>query len=626
VKEYRKCFHKETTHCRFFDQDFMFDNNTPIGEKFRLMRFSVFCLWVICLSFVQSQNKNCYLVADNYIEWSNTTNSIVFKTKIQHCFKGWCSFAFSKNSSIDGAKSIFIMFQIDNKLHNVKLQSHNGNTGNMEDVPVNYNFRYTDLFDLIELTSNVTVEFIGNDLNFVLFASNGKQKPSRDPFGKWTFPKHEKVDSRSLQSNPIFNSTLGEQNCYTELIFPPTLENLNPIPFFIGSSKIHIFLIFLCLILKNDQPMKSRGIFNVYGVVWSIMMNFTFFVNSFEWRTKYDCYFTLVGFNPTTSALITLLVSYNLRIVLTLQVNNHKLYIRNQNGKKTFIIRVIIFLKFLTSDWIMIISSVFIFLLQLLTALFILFLNNWKCSGRSLNPLQITYLFVMAAIAVIINIFDLLLVSKSLFGCKCRKVFIDNDPFMFRIQQLIGITFVGTYVVILVSYAAVLIPLTSILGYSPQNASYPLNNIIQSQTSHDISSRINVYLCGNVNHLNETLYTEWCSPNSKIWKKLNENIIENKDDCVQEYVQTNLPFKNIQEWSKFKGRKIKGVGRKTKETLTPTWTSWSTWSIIWRTSRFTSLEAFGVWPKNRNPFNFKRYSTNFTNQTFTKINICPENG
>jgi hypothetical protein len=198
------------------------------------------------------------------------------------------------------------------------------------------------------------------------------------------------------------------------------------------------------MFLKDEQPLKSRGIFPIMSAFfgfWSLVVNMTFFIGDFEWRSKYDCLFFMVGYNPTTSVQLILLILYSLRIVLTLQVNNHKVFIRNQNGNQTWIIRLINFLKLLTSDTSMLIIASIVYIISVVGDFIALILGEWSCITKPTNYFQLGYYVVSFPILLFIFIVDFVLMFKSLVRCRLRKILIASDPFSFRIQQWFGATF-----------------------------------------------------------------------------------------------------------------------------------------------------------------------------------------
>jgi hypothetical protein len=227
--------------------------------------------------------------------------------------------------------------------------------------------------------------------------------------------------------------------------------------------------IFLCMMLRNEQPLKSRGLFPIISAFfgfWSLSGNLTYFVPDFEWRTKYECYFTMVGFNPTISSQMIILFLYSLKIVLVLQVNNHKVYIRNQNGKQNFIIRLIYFLKLMTSDVSMVVLSIVIFAITFVGEVFFLFLGNWKCANKSTNYFQMVHLIVMFSLIILLFVVDFILTIKNFVTCQWRKMFIASDPFLFRIQQWFGATLCILALISIVIYVPILLFIVISFEYS----------------------------------------------------------------------------------------------------------------------------------------------------------------
>jgi hypothetical protein len=265
------------------------------------------------------------------------------------------------------------------------------------------------------------------------------------------------------------------QPCYVEKLFPPVLENLSPFPFF-SFLFVYLVVIAFCMLLKDEQPLKSRGIFPIMSAFfgfWSLVVNMTFFVGDFEWRSKYDCYFFIFGYNPTTAVQLIILILYSLRIVLTLQVNNHKVFIRNQNGKQTFIIRLINFLKFLTSDKRMFIIASIVYIINVVSDIVTLVLGDWSCITKPNNYLQFVYYAISYPLLIFIFFIDFILMFKSLIFCQFKKILITSDPFSFRIQQWFGATFSVLTFCIIIIYLPLLIGILVIF-----QDSIPLHGIL----------------------------------------------------------------------------------------------------------------------------------------------------
>jgi hypothetical protein len=245
-------------------------------------------------------------------------------------------------------------------------------------------------------------------------------------------------------------------------------------PFF-GLAILYIILIFLCLYYRNEQPLKSRGVFPLIACffgIWSLVVNFTFFVRDFEWRTKYECYFSIISYTATIIPQLIILFLYSFRVTLTLQVKNNKNIIRNQNGKQTLIIKVINFLRFLTSDQMMIIVGIVLYIASLIVEIPFLYLSNWECANKIPNLIQVVFIPLICLAIAVVFIVDFFLVFKSLITCKCRRIFIDNDPFSLRIQQWIGATLTVSIISVIFAYIPIYGILTFGKGSSVENSSF----------------------------------------------------------------------------------------------------------------------------------------------------------
>jgi hypothetical protein len=188
--------------------------------------------------------------------------------------------------------------------------------------------------------------------------------------------------------------------------------------------------------------MKSRGIFPVilcFTGFWSLVMNFTYLVNDYEWKTKYECFFFMVGYDPTNFVQVIFGSLYILRVFLTIQVNNNKTYIRNQSGKQTIFIKFILFLKYLTTDRMVCIIGTILYVLALVFQFILIIIGEWKCYKRPDNYLNILVMASVIVITFLILVVDFLLIVKDLINCRLKKIFILSDPFYMRIQQWVGL-------------------------------------------------------------------------------------------------------------------------------------------------------------------------------------------
>jgi hypothetical protein len=221
-----------------------------------------------------------------------------------------------------------------------------------------------------------------------------------------------------------------------------------------------LVVIAFCMLLKDEQPLKSRGIFPIMSAFfgfWSLVVNMTFFVGDFEWRSKYDCYFFIFGYNPVTSIQLIILILYSLRIVMALQVNNHKVFIRNQNGTQRWIIKIIYFLKILTSDKSMFVIASIVFVASVVGDFIFLFIGEWSCITKQSNYFQTAYFLIAFPVLLMIFILDFFLMIKNLIFCQFKKILITSDPFSFRIQQWFGATFSIITLILIILYIPVMV-------------------------------------------------------------------------------------------------------------------------------------------------------------------------
>eukprot|EP01080_Neovahlkampfia_damariscottae_P002392 gene2392-2856_t len=420
----------------------------------------------LCLTFlttIQAQER-CYLAGNNYISWRNTTTNYHFKLRFENCLTGWCAFSFSKNSSIDGSISLLIIFNHQNVLKTLVFPKHQNLYQNeTKEVENKYEgIAYWEVFNINNFFMNISKQIYPNSFDHLIIVSNDKEKPYLTEGGQWVIPKHNFVDIRDLKKEENF--------CFENSIYPLVLEQTNIYVFF-GFLIVYVILIFLTIYFRNDQPLKSRGIFPIIAVVfgyWSLFQNFGYHFQTLEWRQKYYCFFQGVGYVPTITSQCFILSVYCLRITLTLTLNNNKNYIRNQKGKLSIFFRFILFLKYMTSDIFMVISASLLYLFIVVEVFAYQLITNGTRDCRTKPELVEPILLVSFIAVAIVYLIDFILMIKQLFCCRLRALCCKDDPFYFRSQQwIVG----GSIVVMMI--------ITILYGFSAIFILDPIKNDIQ---------------------------------------------------------------------------------------------------------------------------------------------------
>eukprot|EP01080_Neovahlkampfia_damariscottae_P012362 gene12362-6030_t len=397
--------------------------------------------------------RSCYLAGNNYISWSetNSTTNTIFETRLTNCLTGWCAFSFSNNNSIEGSSFIFVTFENNRNLKTLLLTGHQNTHQKINEIQNHYyGDAHWEVNDIYQIYLNISIDYLKEDKNFLIFASNSKNRPYISSNGIWTIPKHEFVEIRNLEFEQKF--------CFEKDFFPKILEQLSPVAFFFLLIN-YIFHGILLVYYKNEQPLKSRGLFpflSVFSGYWALVQNFIYLFTSLEWRKKYGCIFQDLGYAPTLTSSLVISFIYCLRIVLTLALNNNKNFIRNQNGRFTILFRIILFLKYLTSDIFMFLIYLSLYFLVVFEERILEFFTNGfnDCRTTSMNPSTTIYTLFLISLIGFIYFLDFILMFKEIIRCRFYKACIKDDPFYFRIQQWLFGTLVVSLLVFTIIYGA----------------------------------------------------------------------------------------------------------------------------------------------------------------------------
>jgi hypothetical protein len=293
-----------------------------------------------------------------------------------------------------------------------------------------------------------------NEFKYIIFAYREKNPPILNDSGFIEFPQHQ----------TIFVSKIGNgyDKCDIQKFYDVlTLETISVPFFYIGLTVVAVLFV-VCMFLRNVQPLKSRGIipfallFNYYIFIFS---SFTRFYATREFRMRYNCLFEDYFKVCASINVVTLMFFDYTRVVSILSLNRNKTYIRHSTSP---LIKFIKILKYINSDIVVISLQILSYLI--VAVLFILgfVISSFQCSivsNVTIGVFGVYTAFILLAILVVLLI-DLIFSMNLIIHCKWREYFLKNDPFYFRIQQIIGM--VGIFLVILLGIVSLTIPSLSV--------------------------------------------------------------------------------------------------------------------------------------------------------------------
>ena len=244
------------------------------------------------------------------------------------------------------------------------------------------------------------------------------------------FIQYLNTSTISLQSNyfqkPYFNSTF-------DLIIPPTSDmvtmNINwnkvndcIIPSISRWSSLHpslfslellfyILIFFVCLIFRNKQPLKSRGILPLiacFSQVLSLLSEIGIIGVSFEVSMNYYCYFLIFLFNIGNDMSLVLIPIHLFRYLYLVNFNNQKQVFTEKDEGTYEIIYFKIFKLLINPLFNVLVILIFIILLVVIQ-LIILGANNFQC-GKSYTAVNITqnvFVLILCTIWFIMLFYDI---------------------------------------------------------------------------------------------------------------------------------------------------------------------------------------------------------------------------
>jgi hypothetical protein len=378
---------------------------------------------------------------------------------------GWTGFALSSTNSIQNTSMIFVMWSngwADSDSFAYKLKSHQSNVIDPKtDIAIPISRELNPEYDIrqgIYYTLSIPSEFINeNETKYIMFACTVANKPAMNASGFYHLSSLHTTVFVSLSDS-------GLEKCENirgfVLDFSSLEENYEAA--FFTSLAVSLTLFLLCMLFRNEQPLKSRGIipfailFNYYVLVLSF---FSKFYLTRETRMTYFCIIQDNGRIPSIMILSTLLFFDYLRVVLILALNRNKTYIRHSDS--SFLIKMIKFMKFMNSDFSVVAIIIFFHIFVQIIEGFIFLISSFQCNDISTFVEGFLGLYIFACIVgvIIILFVDVALSFKNLIKCKWREVLLKDDPFYFRIQQMIGL-----FAIFLMSIAGVILLFPALLA------------------------------------------------------------------------------------------------------------------------------------------------------------------
>ena len=85
--------------------------------------------------------------------------------------------------------------------------------------------------------------------------------------------------------------------------------------------------------------------------------------------------------------------------------------------------------------------------------------SNFKCTTGSSLVLFVVFCYIFLCILCIgiVLVIDIILSIPKIVKCKCKDIFFKDDPFMFRIQQLVGLG--SVFVIIILGIIGIATPM-----------------------------------------------------------------------------------------------------------------------------------------------------------------------
>jgi len=264
------------------------------------MRRSFFFIFLLifCTTSLQQKPIGCFIWKNSFVHFQNETTSqnnknVIIKIKSKQR-TGWIGIGLLKKPN-DFSNSFQIVAYSPQKI--IQLTNHTKvvlKKTIFEEFFDNINNNRID--GLLSFSFKINSSEIFEN-NFLYFSQNEIEIPTENNI-TITIPKHQK------RSNAIYfqlNTTYDILECSKDLNMPGRIFAYHPSIFFV-SSIAYLFVVFLLVLFRNHQPLKSRFLGPMIGLVLVYLNNigeFFFYFHTYEQTSKYYCELTGFFIYPT---------------------------------------------------------------------------------------------------------------------------------------------------------------------------------------------------------------------------------------------------------------------------------------------------------------------------------------
>lgn len=227
----------------------------------------------------------------------------------------------------------------------------------------------------------------------------------------------------------ILNSPLIDCTNYLD---PERIETYS-IPVLSIVLFIYILFFIICLIFRNKQPLKSRGISPFLTIVF-LIIQLTLEIRNYFYITPPQqslCLYFIFSYYPLITICFITIFLYFIRYFSIINLNTIK---NNEINYSIIIIRI---LKLLSNIWFISFLLLLIFLSSIIfyTIIFFIVGNGFICKFTTLIVLKTIMtieLIVIYSAIIFLLLIDIFLNIKNIIKCKYL-----NDPHYFRLQILL---------------------------------------------------------------------------------------------------------------------------------------------------------------------------------------------
>jgi hypothetical protein len=429
----------------------------------------IFLIFINLLLTCFCQKIPCLIWRNSFLEISTNfeiKNETVLSCRVRTLqTKGWMAVGFSpSNSSLEN--SLLILASLPENFY--ILKNHTGQSQSELISEVKKEQSLSDIIDgIYEFSFKINSSVVA-EKNFVYFASNEEVIP---PFSNFSLiPKHKSF------SKPMYLNLKNKNE-----LFPFCEKNLNlqgrlVSRYWFGYSldlMFSIFIFILMIYFRNDQPLKSRYLAPKIGIICLACNCFSFFLTStlsFEEQSVKGCIITGFITYPMVEMIIMLPTLITIRYTVLLRLYIYKRdFIRSMSKKSissarfpnsskpksgTFLSKKLeelksnshvvkitklirkILLVFQSPNSLTIASLVWFLFFE--SGMFVIFaIGKFKCNSYTMWNMKQLHLYSFAFVSNIFIFFvalDFISNIKNIVRCRCKRYFIEEDPFHFRVD------------------------------------------------------------------------------------------------------------------------------------------------------------------------------------------------